>query len=276
VLQRKDFDEMSAEELAQAGLMLRHAVLPFAAVATRRYRRGSRGPRIDLRATMQEARKHGGEMISLVRERPRKRPPPLVLICDISGSMTRYSRMFVLFAHALTHARERVSSFVFGTRLTNVTPLLRHADADEALDRVSAGVRDWSGGTRIGECLRQFNYQWSRRVLAQGGGVVLLTDGLEREPTPVLDTEMARLRRSCRQIIWLNPLLRYEGFEPRAAGIVAMLPHVDAMRPAHAVSNLLDLAKALEGGAMDRRRSSDAGGEEFKPPRLHHTPVKGS
>lgn len=260
VLQRKDFAGMSAEELAEAGRMLRQAVLPFAGVATRRYRRGAHGARVDLRATMQQARRHGGEMLTLVRERPRKRPPPLVLICDISGSMARYSRMFLLFAHALTQARERVSTFVFGTRLTNVTPLLRHADADVALDKLSAGVHDWAGGTRIGECLRGFNYEWSRRVLAQGGVVVLLSDGLEREPTPLLAAEMARLRRSCRRLIWLNPLLRYEGFEPRAAGIVAMLPHVHALRPAHAVSSLLDLAQAIDGRPQRRTtRESGAG-----------------
>jgi uncharacterized protein with von Willebrand factor type A (vWA) domain len=252
VLQRKDFAGMSAEELAEASRMLRQSVLPFAGVATRRYRRGALGTRVDMRATMQQARRHGGEMLTLVRERPRKRPPPLVLICDISGSMTRYSRMFLLFAHALTHARERVSTFVFGTRLTNVTPLLRHADPDLALDKLSGGVHDWAGGTRIGECLHAFNYEWSRRVLAQGGVVVLLSDGLEREPTPLLAAEMARLRRSCRQLIWLNPLLRYEGFEARAAGIVAMLPHVHALRPAHAVSNLLDLARAIDGRPQRR------------------------
>jgi uncharacterized protein len=254
VLRDKDFAEMSVEELAQAGALLRRLVLPFATAPTRRFRRGARGRRIDLRATLQQARRTAGEPMTLVRERPVRRPPPLVLICDISGSMARYSRMFMIFAHTLTQARDRVTSFVFGTRLTNVTPALRHGDADTALAKLASQVSDWDGGTRIGECLRRFNYDWSRRVLAQGGTVVLLTDGLERAPAPVLGNEMARLRRSCHRLLWLNPLLRYAGFEARAEGIRAMLPHVHALRPAHAVQSLLDLGAALDDGVVPVRR----------------------
>ena len=253
VLRHKDFAEMSTQELAQAAALLRRSQLVLEDVSSRRWRRSASGRRIDLRGSLQRARKTGGELFTLVREQPRRRQPPLVLICDISGSMARYSRMFLIFAHALTHARDRVASFVFGTRLTNITPALRHGDPDEALVKVSASVSDWASGTRIGECLRQFNYAWSRRVLAQSGVVVLLSDGLEREPTPVLGTEMARLRRSCRRLIWLNPLLGYEGFEARAAGIRAMLPHVHVLRPGHAVQSLLDLGLALNERDAERR-----------------------
>jgi len=251
VLRHKDFAEMSTSELAQAAALLRQSSLVFERRATRRYRRDVHGRRVDLRATLRRARRSGGEVFTLVRERTRRRPPPLVLICDISGSMARYSRMFLIFAHTLAQARERVSTFVFGTRLTNITPALRHGDADEALVKVSTSVSDWASGTRIGECLREFNYAWSRRVLAQAGVVVLLTDGLEREPTPVLSAEMARLRRSCRRLIWLNPLLGYAGFEARAAGIRAMLPHVHVLRSAHAVASLLDLGAALDGREIE-------------------------
>jgi uncharacterized protein with von Willebrand factor type A (vWA) domain len=253
ILRHKDFAEMSTQELAQAGALLRRSELVLEQAPTRRWRRSPGGGRIDLRGTLQRARKSGGELFTLVRKQPRKRQRPLVLICDISGSMARYSRMFLIFAHTLTQARDRVTSFVFGTRLTNITPALRHGDPDEALIKVSASVSDWASGTRIGECLRQFNFVWSRRVLAQGGVVVLLTDGLEREPTAALGLEMARLRRSCRRLVWLNPLLGYEGFEARAAGIRAMVPHVHVLRSAHAVQSLLDLGLVLNDCEMTAR-----------------------
>ena len=194
------------------------------------------------------------------RER-RLKPPPLVVICDISGSMTRYSRMFLHFLHALTSARarmgQRVESFVFGTRLTNITRAIRRRDIDEALAKVADLVEDWAGGTRIASALHAFNNQWSRRVLAQGAVVILMTDGLEREGGDKLAEEMARLRRSSRRLIWLNPLLRYEDFEPRAAGIRAMLPFVDSFRPMYNLQTLEDLTKTLSQAlAKTRRRPS--------------------
>jgi uncharacterized protein with von Willebrand factor type A (vWA) domain len=169
----------------------------------------------------------------------------VVALCDVSGSMARYARMLLRFLHALASSRERVHVFTFGTRLTNVTRLLRRRDADQALVAVGRAVRDWDGGTRIGECLREFNVRWSRRLLSQGAVTLLLTDGLDRGEGVDLAAETERLRLSCRRLVWLNPLLRYESFEPLAAGIQAMLPHVDEFRPVHDLDSLARLAEAL-------------------------------
>ncbi|MFZ2909828.1 MAG: VWA domain-containing protein, partial [Candidatus Desulfobacillus denitrificans] len=190
-----------------------------------------------------------GDVIPLRRATPRSVPPPLVVLVDISGSMSRHARMFLHFVHALANdpnsARRRVSVLLFGTRLTSITRELRQRDVDVALDRVSARVRDWAGGTRIGACLHDFNRLWSRRLLGQNACVLLLSDGLDREGGEGLAAEMERLHKSCRQLIWLNPLLRYEGFEARAAGIVAMRPHVDLFLPAHNLDSLADLGRVL-------------------------------
>ena len=159
------------------------------------------------------------------------RQPALVVLCDVSGSMSRYSRMFLHFVHAVTNDRDRVHSFLFGTRLTNITRYLRHRDVDVAVGRASRAVRDWSGGTRIGPCLKDFNHYWSRRVLAQGALVLLITDGLDRDDLGILQAEVERLHMSCRRLIWLNPLLRYEGFRPEAGGVRTILPHIDDFRP---------------------------------------------
>ncbi|MGI9038415.1 MAG: vWA domain-containing protein, partial [Gemmatimonadota bacterium] len=187
-----------------------------------------------------------------VRARPRTRPPALVALCDISGSMESYSRMLLHFLHALTGDRDRVSTFVFGTRLTNVTRALRGSDIDEALESLATGVPDWAGGTRISSALSEFNRKWSRRVLSQGAVVLLITDGLDRGNGPALTAEAERLRRSCRELIWLNPLLRYEDFEPRAEGIRRLLPLVDQFRPAHNLAGLEGLVSALEGRGSRR------------------------
>ncbi len=186
-------------------------------------------------------------LIDIKRRSPRWQHPPLVVLCDISGSMNRYSRVFLHFLHVITNDRDRVHTFVFGTRLTNVTRCLRHRDVDIAMTGVADLVSDWSGGTRIGASIRDFNVQWSRRVLGQNAVVLLITDGLDADVGQGLSEEMDRLHRSCRQLIWLNPLLRYEGFEARPAGIRAMLPHVDKFLPAHNMQSLLDLASVLEG-----------------------------
>ncbi len=176
----------------------------------------------------------------------------MVVLCDISGSMGRYSRMLLHFMHALENARERVHAFVFGTRLTNITRQLRHKDVDVALDAVVAAVEDWSGGTRIGACVHDFNVAWSRRVLAQGAVVLLISDGLDRAGGEGLGHEMERLHKSSRRLIWLNPLLRYDGFEPKALGVRAMLPHVDEFRPVHNLESLAVLAEALSEPAQTR------------------------
>jgi uncharacterized protein with von Willebrand factor type A (vWA) domain len=187
----------------------------------------------------------GGNLIELKFKRRKLKEPPLVVLCDISGSMSAYSRMFLHFLHALLNDRDRVHVFVFGTRLTNITRELMRRDVDEAMERVSKAVPDWSGGTRIGQCIRTFNYQWARRVLTQGAHVILMSDGLDREDVVTLEEEMARLRRSARRIVWLNPLLRYAGFEPRARGVRAILPHVDEFRAVHNLDSLENIAEAL-------------------------------
>ncbi|MGN6748037.1 MAG: vWA domain-containing protein [Xanthobacteraceae bacterium] len=248
VLQRKDFAQMTAAEIAAAKDAMKRLVMPFAELRTRRLTPHRHGHLIDLRRTLRASMKGGGDFIDLRFMGPKTRPPPLVALLDISGSMSQYSRIFLHFLHALTDARKRVSTFLFGTRLTNVTRALRERDPDDALAACSAAVPDWSGGTRIASSLRGFNKLWARRVLAQGAIVLLITDGLERDADETLAFEMDRLHRSCRRLIWLNPLLRFEGFEARARGIKAMLPHVDQMRPIHNLESIAGLVAALEHG----------------------------
>ncbi len=245
VLQHKDFEQMTAAELAEAKAIMARLVLPVAAVRTRRFRPDPAGARADLRATLRATARSGGDIIALRFRAPRLRPPPVVVLCDISGSMERYSRMLLHFLHALAASRQRVHSFVFGTRLTNITRQLRHRDVDEALARVSSAVEDWSGGTRIGHCLAEFNLRWGRRVLGQNAVVLFISDGLDREGGSLLEREVERLHKSCRRLVWLNPLLRYAGFEPKFRGAKAILPHVDDFRPAHSLASLAEIAEAL-------------------------------
>jgi uncharacterized protein with von Willebrand factor type A (vWA) domain len=240
-LRNVDFEKMTAEEWEAARRAVARMRLPIPEVRARRYRVHSRGTSIDLPATLRRMTRDGGEIVDFARRARVPRPPPLVVLCDVSGSMERYTRMFLHFLHAMVRDRARTSTFVFGTRLTNVTRPLRDRDVDEAIAKVSAAVSDWSGGTRIGECLREFNFLWARRVLGQNACVLMVTDGLDRDDAAALREEMARLRRSCRRIIWLNPLLRYEGFEPSASGIAAMLPFVDRFLPMHNIASLHDL-----------------------------------
>ncbi|MBB3265300.1 hypothetical protein FHW79_002920 [Azospirillum sp. OGB3] len=254
-LQEKDFEKMSAAEMAEAKRMLARIALPVAEVTTRRHRPDPRGPRVDPRATLRRMLRSGGDLADLARRSRRTRPPPLVVLCDISGSMTRYSRMLLHFMHALSNDRDRVHSFVFGTRLTNITRHLRHKDVDVALDAVSAAVADWSGGTRIGTALHAFNRTWARRVLGQGAVVLLITDGLDRDAGEGLAAEAERLHKSCRRLVWLNPLLRWEGFAPKSSGIRALLPHVDDFRPVHNLNSLAGLADALNRDGPRRAES---------------------
>ena len=245
VLQHMDFDTMSAAELAEAKKMIAQLRLPLPEIRTRRYAPSQRGRRVDLRASLRESLREGGDVIPLVRSSPGREHPPLVVLCDISGSMNPYARMFLHFLHAITNDRDRVSVFVFGTRLTNITRQLRHRDVDVAMTKVADAIKDWSGGTRIGVCLREFNWRWARRVLAQNACVLLVSDGLDREAGEGLSEEMDRLAKSCRSLVWLNPLLRYERFEARPAGVRAMLPHVDLFLPVHNLKSLVDLAHTL-------------------------------
>jgi uncharacterized protein with von Willebrand factor type A (vWA) domain len=244
-LQQMDFEAMSAAEIALAKQEIRRLVLPLDARPTRRYRPDPLGPRVDVRATIRAATRSGGELAEIARRRRVTRPPPLVAICDISGSMARYAQILLHFLHAVTNDRDRVHCFLFGTRLSNITRQLRHRDPEVAFEMVSHMVPDWSGGTRIGEALETFNRAWGRRVLGQGAVVLLITDGLDREGGRGLAAATDRLQRSCARLIWLNPLLRYAGFQPKSQGIRAMLPHVHDFRPVHNLASLRDLVDAL-------------------------------
>jgi uncharacterized protein len=247
VLQRKDFAQMTAAEIGLAKAAIARMVLSLDEARTRRLVPGRHGRAIDIRRTLRASMKAGGALIDLKYRGPRTRPPPIVALLDISGSMGEYTRLFLHFLHAVTDARKRVYSFLFGTRLTNVTRALKAKDPDEALAACSACVADWSGGTRIASSLAAFNKQWGRRVLAGGAIVLLITDGLERDPDDRLAFEIDRLHRSCRRLIWLNPLLRFEGFEAKARGVQTMLPHVDEFRPVHNLASMADLCRALSG-----------------------------
>ena len=245
VLEKKDFAQMTAAEVAAAKDAIKGLVLGFDEIKTRRLASNPHGHRIDLRRTLRSSLKAGGAVIDLKYRGRKTRMPPIVALLDISGSMSQYTRLFLHFLHAITDERKRVSTFLFGTRLTNVTRALREKDPDEALAACSATVFDWSGGTRIATSLAQFNKLWARRVLTQGAVVLLFTDGLERDPDARLGFEIDRLHRSCRRLIWLNPLLRFEGFEARARGIKVMLPHVDELRPIHNLESMAGLCRAL-------------------------------
>jgi uncharacterized protein with von Willebrand factor type A (vWA) domain len=249
VLQKKDFAQMTAVEIAAAKEAIAHLALPLDLIRTRRLAAARRGSMIDIRRTLRASMKAGGAVIDLKFLGPREKEPPIVALLDISGSMSQYTRLFLHFLHSITDARKRVTTFLFGTRLTNVTRAIRARDPDEALAACSAHVVDWAGGTRIASSLHEFNKHWSRRVLTQGAVVLLISDGLERDPDDTLSFEMDRLHRSCRRLVWLNPLLRFEGFEARAKGVRTMLPHVDELRPIHNLESMSELVRALSGAA---------------------------
>jgi uncharacterized protein with von Willebrand factor type A (vWA) domain len=266
LLRTKDFEQMTAAELAAAQRALRALRLPEEAVRTRRFAADPRGRAIDMRRSLRAAL-HG--QAKLERRAPRFVVPPIVALCDVSGSMSRYTRVFLHFLHALAAQRRRTHVFLFGTRLTNVTRQLAHKDVDEALGLVARAVPDWEGGTRIATSLHAFNRLWSRRVLGQSATVLLLTDGLERDDAG-LEREIERLHKSCRRLVWLNPLLRYDGFEPRAKGVRIMLPHVDEFRPVHDLNSVAELCAALGGG----RREGDPR-RWLARARPHPEPVEG-
>jgi len=245
ILRAKDFEQMTLTEQADARAAIALMRLTPREIRTRRFEPNSAGTAIDMRRTLKQSLRTGGGLITLARRERQRREPPLVILCDISGSCSNYSRMFLHFLHAVANDRTRVTMFLFGTRLTNVTRELKRRDIDEAVSKVSAVVKDWSGGTRIGLTLKEFNQKWARRVLAQGAEVLLMSDGLEREDTAQLAHEMQRLRRSAKHIVWLNPLLRFGGFQARASGIRAIMPYVDEFRPVHSLNCLTDLAQTL-------------------------------
>jgi uncharacterized protein with von Willebrand factor type A (vWA) domain len=248
-LRTLDFEQMSTDEVVRAKRILSQIKLPVQPLQSRRLIAAPRGPRPDWRRTLREAARRGGEIQTLARAKRRIRWPNLVVICDISGSMSQYSRIILHFLHAVSNARgagwARVHAFTFGTRLTNITRHLAQRDVDAALAAAGAEAQDWEGGTRIGQCLHDFNRDWSRRVMGQGAVVLLITDGLDRDDPEALTREMQRLQLSARRLIWLNPLLRWEGFAPKAQGIRAMLPYVDSFRAGHSIASIEDLAQVI-------------------------------
>ncbi|WP_342361601.1 VWA domain-containing protein [Terrarubrum flagellatum] len=252
ILKGKDFAQMTAGEIAEAQRLIAQLRLPVDSVVTRRFTPAHHGGRIDPRRTFRRTLRTGGAIVDLAFRERAERHPPVVAICDISGSMSEYTRVFMHFLHAITDARRRVHTFVFATRLTNITRELRAKDVDEALAAASQRALDWEGGTRLGACIHAFNRDWSRRVLGQGAVVLFFSDGLERQSIEALKFEMDRLRRSARRIIWLNPLLRFDGFEARAEGVRAILPYVDEMRPIHNLRNMAELVAALSAPADAR------------------------
>ena len=247
-LRQTDFEQMTLAELNAAKRAIARIELPIKPITSRRTQLKSRGTIADWRGTMRRSMR-SGDIIRLERRSRTQRWPNLVALCDISGSMSGYSRMLLHFLHTASNAKgagwAAVHSFTFGTRLTNITRHLRQRDVDAALKAAGAEAQDWEGGTRIGASLHEFNRVWSRRVLGQGAVVLLITDGLDREGGDGLAKEAERLRLSCRKLIWLNPLLRWDGFAPRAQGVRALLPHVDSFRASHNIASLTELASAL-------------------------------
>ncbi|PCH70394.1 MAG: VWA domain-containing protein [Rhodobacteraceae bacterium] len=248
-LRNLDFEQMSTDEVAQAKRMLARLTLPVKPIPSRRGKAAPRGHKIDWRRTLRASMRQGGELHEIARLTPRPRWPNLVVLCDISGSMSQYSRIILHFLHAVSNAKgagwAKVHAFTFGTQLTNITRHLNQRDVDAALAAAGHQAQDWEGGTRIGQCLHAFNRDWSRRVMGQGAVVLLITDGLDRDDPDELAREMQRLHLSARRLIWLNPLLRWDGFAPKARGIRAMLPHVDSFRAGHSVASLEELAEVI-------------------------------
>ena len=245
MLSELDFEKMTSTEMEEAKKIMKKLTLPIKQIVTRRYHPNFRGTHIDLRSIMKHSLKYGGDYIPLKKKSRLFRSPPLTILCDISGSMERYSRMLLHFIHILTNDRDRVNSFLFGTRLTNITRFLHNKDVDEALEVVSSAIEDWSGGTRIALCINEFNKKWSRRILGQNSVVLLISDGLDRDAGLGLSGAMDRLHKSCHKLIWLNPLLRYEAFEPKSQGVRAILPFVDDFRSIHNLKSLSQLADIL-------------------------------
>ena len=252
LLRRKDFGELTGDELAKVERAIRQLALRLAERRTRRLRPGD-GARIDLRRTLRRSLPHGGEILDWSRRGPRTKPRPVVVLADISGSMERYTRLLLLFLYALTRGLNgRIEAFLFGTRLTRVTRELEGRDPAEALAKVARTVSDWSGGTRIGETLAEFNLRWARRVLGQGAVVLFISDGWDRGDPAALGTEMARLQRSAQRLIWLNPLLGAPDYEPLARGMRTALPFVDDFLPVHSLASLEELGRHLEELPADR------------------------
>jgi len=253
LLQGMDFEQMSSDEINKAKKVIAQMNLSIPQVKSRRFKSSSLRRKIDLRKSLKGANKFCGEYIPLRYKSRKDKNPPIIAICDVSGSMSRYSRMLLHFMHVLTTLRNDVHTFLFGTRLTNVTRFLRFKDVDEALAATSSAVEDWSGGTRIGDCLKEFNFNWSRRVLGPGAIVLFITDGLDRGGGIGLSKQIKLIQKSSKRLIWLNPLLRYEEFAPKPTGVKAILPHVDEFRPIHSLESMDQLVNALSETNLQSR-----------------------
>ena len=246
VLRRKDFSEMTADEMGSVKQLMTGFVWNLGERRTRRHKSG-KDQMIDMRRTLRRNLKHGGEILQFARKTPKYKPRPLIIIADISGSMERYSRLLMQFVYSVSSALDQpVESFVFSTQLTHITRELDNKDIDTALKEVAHTVVDWSGGTRIGDSLKTFNFQWGRRVLGRGAVVLLISDGWDRGDPDLLSVEMKRLHLNCHRLIWLNPLLGASDYEPLTRGMQAALPQVDDFLPVHNLASLEALAKLLE------------------------------
>jgi uncharacterized protein with von Willebrand factor type A (vWA) domain len=244
-----DFEKMTNLEIKEAEKAIAGLHLKTPKVPSRRFQSAQDGTKIDPRAVLREARRTGGEVLKLPRQKQRHKPPNLIVLTDISGSMSTYSRMMMHFIHSMSLKNgndwAQIHAFTFGTKLSNITKSLNHKDPDTALEAIGKQVQDWDGGTLIGESLAHFNKDWSRRVLSSDACVLLITDGLERDGIDTLKVQMKRLSLSCRHLIWLNPLLRFDEFEAKAAGIKTMLPFVDSFLACHNLDTMQSLANML-------------------------------
>ncbi|MCK6626286.1 MAG: VWA domain-containing protein [Anaerolineae bacterium] len=246
VLRQKDFADLTPDELQEIKHLMQAMVWQLEQRRTRRRVRAQHGAYPDMRRTFRQNLRFGGEPLQLTWRRRKLKRRPLVVICDISGSMERYSRVLLKFIYAISNGLEKVEAFVFSTRLTRITHHLKNKDIDAALDQATLSIHDWAGGTRIGESLKTFNYEWGRRVLGQGAIVLLISDGWDRGDIDLLEREMNRLQLSCHRLIWLNPLLGSENYEPLTRGIQTALPYIDDFMPVHNLKSLEQLGSLLE------------------------------
>ena len=246
VLRHRDFARLTPEELVEVKRLMRAMDWQLEQRRTRRRTQAPRGVRLDMRRTLRRNLGYGGEPLRLSWRRPRRKRRPLVVICDVSGSMEPYARLVLQFVYVISNCLDRVETFVFSTRLTRITRQLRCGDVDVALDQATDSIRDWGGGTRLGDALKTFNYDWGRRVLGQGAIVLIVSDGLDRGDIDLLEREMNRLQLSCQRLIWLNPLLGSRDYEPLARGMHTALPYVDDFLAVHNLASLEQLGQLLE------------------------------
>jgi uncharacterized protein with von Willebrand factor type A (vWA) domain len=246
VLRQKDFSDLSNEEMTAIKRMIAELAINLGHRRTGRQRSGH-GQRLDMRRTLRLNLRYGSELLTLAQRKPKYKPRPLVILADISGSMERYTRLLLHFTYGIASGlHKQIETFVFSTRLTRVTRQLKSRSVEQALQEVSEIVQDWSGGTRIGEALKEFNFGWGRRVFRQGAVAILISDGWDRGNQDLLKTEISRLQRNCFRLIWLNPLLGSSEYEPLTRGMQTALPYIDDFLPVHNLVSLEDLLSHLK------------------------------